>query len=114
MLSGSIQFSIPFQFIYIYIYISCIYQNNVFKQLLCNVKDNYTNTLFISFFAFRFVISHIAIESTFAIDSVGESCPVCHSVAMWSHFQYYHLTYGYRNRHSRQIQLVNPVMFVIQ
>ena len=63
-------------------------QNNVLLQCLHNVKDTYTNTLFISFFAFRFVISHIVIESTFTIDSAGESCPVCHSVAMGSHIQY--------------------------
>ena len=64
-------------------YESCIYQNNVFNTMsMCNVKDTYTNTLFKSFFAFRFVISHKAIESTFTTDSVGESCPVCHSIAM--------------------------------
>ena len=49
---------------------------------MCNVIDTYTNTLFKSFFAFRFVISHMVIESTFMTDSVGESCLVCHSVAM--------------------------------
>ena len=43
--------------------------------MLCNVKDTYTNTLFILFFTFRFVISHIAIESTFTTDSVGVSHP---------------------------------------
>ena len=47
-----------------------------------NEKDTYTNTLSNHFFAFQFAISHMAIESTFTIDSVGESCPVCHSVAM--------------------------------
>ena len=84
---------------------------------MCNVKDTCSDTRlesFLFFFAFQFVISHMAIESTFTTDSVGESCPVCHSVAMWFHIQYYHLTYGYRSRHSRQIQLVNPVLFVIQ
>ena len=50
---------------------------------MCNIKDTYTNTLFnIVFFAFRVAISHMTIESTFTTDSVGESCPVCHSVAM--------------------------------
>ena len=49
---------------------------------MCNVKDTYTNTFFKSFFVFQFAISHMAIESTFTTDSVGESCPVCHSVAM--------------------------------
>ena len=49
---------------------------------MCNVKDTYTNTFFKSFFAFRFAISHMAIESTFTIDSVGESCPVYHLVVM--------------------------------
>ena len=49
---------------------------------MCSVKDTYTNTFFKSFFEFRFAISHMAIESTFTTDSVGESCPVCHSVAM--------------------------------
>ena len=81
---------------------------------MCNVKDTYTNTLLKSFFAFRFVISHKAIKSTFTTNSVSESCPVCHSVAMWFHIQYYNLTYDYRSQHSRQIQLVNPVLFVIQ
>ena len=37
---------------------------------------------FLSFFTFQFVISHMAIESTFTTNSIGESCPVCHSVAM--------------------------------
>ena len=68
----------------------------------------------IPFFAFRFVISHIVIESTFMTDSVGESYLVCPSIAMWFHIRYYHLTYGYRSRQSRQIQLVNLVPFVIQ
>ena len=64
-------------------YESCIYQNNVFNTMsMCNVKDTYTNTLFKIFFSFRFVISHKAIDSTFTTNSVGESCPVCHSVAM--------------------------------
>ena len=50
----------------------------------CNVKDTYTNTLFniIFFSLFGFAISHMTIESTFTTDSVGESCPVCRSVAM--------------------------------
>ena len=34
------------------------------------------------FFSFRFVISHMAIESTFTTDSVDKSYPICHSVAM--------------------------------
>ena len=64
-------------------YESCVCQNNAFNTMfMCNVKDTYTNTLFKSFFAFRFVMSHKAIESTFMTYSVGESCPVCHSVAM--------------------------------
>ena len=60
-----------------------MYQNNAFNTIsMLYVKDTYTNILFKSFFAFQFVISHKAIESTFTTDSVGESCLVCHSVAM--------------------------------
>ena len=60
------------------------YQNNVFNTMsMCNVKDTYTNTLLKSFFfAFRFLIAHKAIESTFTTNSVSESCPAFHSVAM--------------------------------
>ena len=78
MLSGSIQFSIPFQFNTNHAFIKIMSLYNVY----CNVKDIYTNTLFNIIFAFQFVISHMTIESTFTIDSVGESCLVCHSVAM--------------------------------
>ena len=64
-------------------YESCIYQNNAFNTMfMCNVKDTCTITLFKSLFAFRFVISHKAIESTFTTDSIDESCPICHLVVM--------------------------------
>ena len=56
----------------------------------------------------------MTIESTLTIDSIGESCHVCHSVVMSFHIQYYDLTLDYRNYHSRRIQLVNPAIFVIQ
>ena len=42
MLSGSIQFRIPFSFHINHVFI----KNNAFIQYLCNVKDTYTNTLF--------------------------------------------------------------------
>ena len=81
---------------------------------MCNVKDTYTNTLFnivFPFSAFDFTYDYRVNITT---DSVGESCPVCHLVAMRFHIQYYNLTYDYRSQHSRHIQLVNPVLFVIK
>ena len=79
MLSGSIQLSIPFQFNTNHAFIKIMPLYNVY----CNVKDTYTNILFnIIFFAFRFPISHMTIESTFTTDSVGESCPICYLVVM--------------------------------
>ena len=37
-------------------------QNDAFLQYQCNVKDTYTIKFLMSFFAYRFVIPHIAIE----------------------------------------------------
>ena len=77
MLSGSIQFSIPFSFKNK----SYIYQTNAFIQYKCNVK--------------------ILIQIHFSI-SIISLFSVCDS------------TYDYRIQHPRQIQLLNPVLFVIQ
>ena len=49
MLSGSIKFSIPFQFNTNHSFIKIMPLYNVW----CYVKDIYTNTLFKSFYAFR-------------------------------------------------------------
>ena len=80
MLSGSIQFSIPFQFNTNHAFIKIMPLYNVYVECK-RYLYNYTFQIFF-FFAFRFVISHMAIESTFPTDSVGESCSICHSVAM--------------------------------
>ena len=78
MLSGSIQFSIPFQFNTNHAFIKIIHLYNVYY----NVKDTYTNTLFNIIFRFSVAISRMTIKLTFTVDSCGESCPVCHSIAM--------------------------------